>query len=45
MLPATKAIRKELAKIRIYDKPIIQYVVEDSLEAGIDEIDFYNSKR
>ena len=38
MLPATKAIPKEL--LPIYDKPIIQYVVEEALEAGIDEIIF-----
>tara|TARA_Y100000996_G_scaffold408091_1_gene386605 strand:+ start:1497 stop:2372 length:876 start_codon:yes stop_codon:yes gene_type:complete len=38
MLPATKAIPKEL--LPIYDKPIIQYVVEEAIEAGINEIIF-----
>ena len=35
MLPATKAIPKEL--LPIYDKPLIQYVVE-AMDAGIEEI-------
>ena len=38
MLPATKAIPKEL--LPIVDKPIIQYVVEEALFAGINEIIF-----
>ena len=35
MLPATKAIPKEL--LPIVDKPIIQYVVEEAIDAGIEE--------
>ena len=36
MLPATKAIPKEL--LPILDKPLIQYVVEEAISAGIKEI-------
>lgn len=35
-LPATKALPKEM--IPIVDKPAIQYIVEEALEAGIQEI-------
>ncbi|GHC26898.1 UTP--glucose-1-phosphate uridylyltransferase GalU [Aidingimonas halophila] len=35
-LPASKAIPKEM--ITIVDKPVIQYVVEEAVEAGIKEI-------
>ena len=38
MLPATKAIPKEM--LPIVDKPIIQYVVEEAVEAGFKEIIF-----
>lgn len=38
MLPATKAIPKELLPIGL--KPIIQHVVEEALEAGIEEFIF-----
>ena len=38
MLPATKAIPKEL--LPIFDKPLIQYVVEEAIGAGISEIIF-----
>ena len=38
MLPATKAIPKEL--LPIVDKPLIQYVVEEAISAGIKEIIF-----
>ena len=38
MLPATKAIPKEL--LPIYDRPLIQHVVEEAIEAGITEIIF-----
>lgn len=38
MLPATKAIPKEL--LPIIDKPIIQYVVEEAIDAGIKEFIF-----
>ncbi len=36
MLPATKAIPKEL--LPIYDKPLIQHVVEEAINGGIKEI-------
>lgn len=35
-LPASKAIPKEM--VTVVDKPVIQYVVEEALAAGIDEI-------
>ncbi|MBL4791078.1 MAG: UTP--glucose-1-phosphate uridylyltransferase GalU [Kordiimonadaceae bacterium] len=35
-LPATKAIPKEM--LPVLDKPLIQYAVEEALEAGIDQI-------
>lgn len=38
MLPATKAIPKEL--LPIIDKPIIQYVIEEAIVAGIKEFIF-----
>ena len=38
MLPATKAIPKEL--LPIVDKPIIQYVVEEAIDSGIEEFIF-----
>ena len=36
MLPATKAVPKEM--LPILDKPAIQYIVEEAVEAGIEEI-------
>ena len=33
-LPATKAMPKEM--LTVVDKPLIQYAVEEALEAGID---------
>ena len=36
MLPATKAIPKEM--LPIVDKPLIQYIVNDCIAAGIKEI-------
>ena len=36
MLPATKAIPKEL--LPVYDRPIIEHVVKESIVAGITEI-------
>ena len=36
MLPATKAIPKEM--LPIVDKPIIQYIVDECVAAGIKEI-------
>ena len=38
MLPATKAIPKEL--LPIYDRPIIEYIVQEAITAGITEIIF-----
>ncbi len=35
MLPITKAQPKEM--VPVYDKPVIQYVVEEAYEAGIDD--------
>ena len=36
MLPATKAIPKEM--LPVVDKPLIQYVVNEAIAAGITEI-------
>lgn len=41
-LPATKVIPKEL--LPIVDKPGIQYIVEEAIEAGVEEIVFVISK-
>ena len=38
MLPASKAIPKEL--LPIFNKPIIQYAVEEAINAGIKQIIF-----
>ena len=35
-LPATKAQAKEM--LPVYDKPTIQYVVEEAVESGVDDI-------
>ena len=35
-LPMTKAIPKEM--LPVVDKPVIQYVVEEALQSGIEEI-------
>ena len=40
-LPATKAIPKEM--LPIIDKPLIQYAVEEAVDAGIEEIIFVTS--
>lgn len=40
-LPATKSIPKEM--LPIVDKPLIQYAVEEALEAGIDTLIFITS--
>lgn len=37
-LPATKAIPKEM--LPVVDKPVVQYIVEEAVEAGIEEIIF-----
>ncbi|MFW5787590.1 MAG: UTP--glucose-1-phosphate uridylyltransferase, partial [Halanaerobiales bacterium] len=42
LLPASKSIPKEM--IPIVDRPTIQYVVEEALEAGIEEILIITSK-
>ena len=41
-LPATKAIPKEM--LPLVDKPVIQYLVEEAVDAGIKEIIFVTSK-
>lgn len=41
-LPATKATPKEM--LTVVDKPIIQYVVEEALEAGIEEFIFITGR-
>tara|TARA_R110000868_G_scaffold218576_1_gene468916 strand:+ start:65959 stop:66840 length:882 start_codon:yes stop_codon:yes gene_type:complete len=41
-LPATKAMPKEM--LTVVDKPIIQYVVEEALEAGIEEFVFVTGR-
>jgi len=41
-LPATKAIPKEM--LPIVDKPLIQYAVEEALEAGIEEMIFITGR-
>ena len=35
-LPATKAQPKEM--LPVYDKPTIQYVIEESVNSGVDDI-------
>ena len=40
-LPATKAIPKEM--LPIIDKPLIEYAVEEAVNAGIEEIIFVTS--
>lgn len=42
VLPATKAIPKEL--LPVVDRPVIQYVVEEALEAGIEHIVFVTGR-
>jgi len=42
-LPATKAIPKEM--LPIVDKPLIQYAVEEAIEAGIDTLIFVTSRK
>ena len=41
-LPATKAMAKEM--LPVVDKPIIQYAVEEALEAGIEQIVFVTGR-
>jgi UTP--glucose-1-phosphate uridylyltransferase len=42
-LPATKSIPKEM--LPIVDKPLIQYAVEEALEAGVDTLVFVTSRK
>jgi UTP--glucose-1-phosphate uridylyltransferase len=42
-LPATKSIPKEM--LPIVDKPLIQYAVEEALEAGVDTLVFITSRK
>ena len=42
-LPATKSIPKEM--LPIVDKPLIQYAVEEALEAGVDTLIFITSRK
>lgn len=42
VLPATKAIPKEL--LPVIDRPVIQYVVDEALEAGIEHIVFVTGR-
>ncbi|MCP3669561.1 MAG: UTP--glucose-1-phosphate uridylyltransferase, partial [Gammaproteobacteria bacterium] len=41
-LPATKATPKEM--MTVVDKPLIQYAVEEAVEAGIDTLIFINGR-
>ncbi len=41
-LPATKAIPKEM--LTVVDKPLIQYAVEEAIEAGIEQIIFVTGR-
>ena len=41
-LPATKAVPKEM--LLVYDRPVIQYVVEEGLASGADEVVIINSR-
>ena len=41
-LPATKSVPKEM--LTVVDKPLIQYVVEEAIEAGIEQFVFVTSR-
>lgn len=41
-LPATKAIPKEMLPVR--NKPVIQHVVEEAIDAGVDEVVVVNNR-
>ncbi|MEI7511571.1 MAG: UTP--glucose-1-phosphate uridylyltransferase [Candidatus Peregrinibacteria bacterium] len=43
LLPATKAIPKEL--LPVYDRPILEVLVEEVVDAGIEEIVFVTSRK
>lgn len=42
VLPATKVVPKEL--LPIFDKPTLQYIVEEAVDAGVEEIIFVTSR-
>ena len=42
MLPATKALPKEM--ITVVDKPVLQYVVDEAIEAGIEHFVFVTGR-
>ena len=42
VLPASKVIPKEM--LPLVDKPTLQYIVEEAVEAGIEEIIFVTSR-
>ena len=42
-LPATKSCPKEM--LTVVDKPLIQYAVEEAIEAGCKELIFVTSKQ
>ena len=42
VLPATKAIPKEL--LPVVDRPALQYVVDEAIEAGIEHIVFVTGR-
>jgi UTP--glucose-1-phosphate uridylyltransferase len=41
-LPATKAVPKEM--LTVVDKPVVQYVVEEAMAAGIDHFVFVTGR-
>ncbi|MCZ8180850.1 MAG: sugar phosphate nucleotidyltransferase, partial [Rhizobium sp.] len=41
-LPATKAVPKEM--LTVVDKPVIQYVVDEAIEAGIEHFVFVTGR-
>ncbi|MDE1996308.1 MAG: UTP--glucose-1-phosphate uridylyltransferase, partial [Rhizobiaceae bacterium] len=41
-LPATKAVPKEM--LTVVDKPVIQYVVDEAMEAGIEHFVFVTGR-
>src|SRR3569833_3617739 len=42
LLPATKAIPKEM--LTVVDRPLIQYAVDEALEAGIEQMIFVTGR-
>ena len=42
-LPITKAVPKEM--LPIIDRPVIDFIVEEAIESGIEEIIFVTSKK